>query len=448
MASTYLTRTNTGTVTNNKIFTFSAWIKRSTISTTQNSIFASYPSGTSNDLLYMPTADTLGFWGAISGSQSVFYLTNRVLRDVSAWYHIVLAVDTTQATASDRVKIYINGVQETSFSQSSAPAQNTEFRLAKASNPQEIGSQNGGSTFDGLMSHVHFVDGTAYTPSAFGSTDNVTGQWKINTSPSVNYGTNGFFILKDGNSVTDQSGNSNNFTVGGGTLIKTEDCPSNNFATLNPLQGNLTLTNGNTSATTSSYQYALSTIGMNSGKYYFEMKVTHGCMVMGIQDFNKAQDRLFGSGTFWYSGSQSYHLDGFSRFSHDSYGDISSDATAYPTYGNNDIIMMAVDLDNNKLAYGKNGYWYNSTNPSSGTTNMVSIDAPSTLSSGFYGFVAADTCSASDGTFYVNFGSGFFGSQAITTNSGAGYAGADGASKFQYQPPTNYRALNTKGLNT
>jgi len=90
--------------------------------------------------------------------------------------------------------------------------------------------------FDGSMSHVHFIDGTAYDASAFGSTDSTTGEWKINTSPSVTYGTNGFFILKDGNSVTDQSPNSNNFTVGGGTLTKTEDNPSNVFATLNPLR--------------------------------------------------------------------------------------------------------------------------------------------------------------------------------------------------------------------
>ena len=103
------------------------------------------------------------------------------------------------------------------------------------------------------MSHVHFIDGTAYDASAFGETDATTGEWKINTSPSVTYGNNGFFILKDGNSVTDQSGNSNNFTVGGGTLTKTEDNPSNVFATWNPLSicnGSIlksTFTNGNTS---------------------------------------------------------------------------------------------------------------------------------------------------------------------------------------------------------
>jgi hypothetical protein len=97
-----------------------------------------------------------------------------------------------------------------------------------------------GYYFDGSMSHIHFIDGTAYDATAFGEYD-ANGVWKIKTSPSVTYGTNGFFILKDGNSVTDQSPNSNNFTVAGGTLTNTEDNPSNVFATMNPLVvGNLT----------------------------------------------------------------------------------------------------------------------------------------------------------------------------------------------------------------
>ena len=116
----------------------------------------------------------------------------------------------------------------------------------------------------------HFIDGTAYTPSDFGSTDSVTGEWKINTAPSVNYGTNGFFILKDGNSVTDQSGNSNNFTVAGGTLTKTEDCPSNVFATWNPLwkssvQNNIGFNHGNTtwypSSASNTHSWGRSTLG-------------------------------------------------------------------------------------------------------------------------------------------------------------------------------------------
>ena len=121
-----------------------------------------------------------------------------------------------------------------------------------------IGTTDGSSNYwNGLMSHVHFVDGTAYDASTFGSTDSTTGEWKINTSPSITMGTNGFTILKDGNTITDQSSNSNDFTLGGGTLTNTEDCPSNVFATLNPLYvvnaaQMPTLTNGNTTGTSTS----------------------------------------------------------------------------------------------------------------------------------------------------------------------------------------------------
>ena len=129
-----------------------------------------------------------------------------------------------------------------SFQDTAYPARNYSYVFGLGTSKMfTIGAQtyNGGSNynrfFNGSMSHINFIDGTAYDASYFGETDATTGEWKIKTSPSVTYGTNGFFILKDGNSGTDQSGNSNNFTVGGGTLTKTEDNPSNVFATINPL---------------------------------------------------------------------------------------------------------------------------------------------------------------------------------------------------------------------
>ena len=213
-------------------------------------------------------------------------MPNRKFRDCNAWYHLVLAVDSTQATNTNRLKLYVNGVQETSFVNSYYPSQNYSYVFGLGTSKMfTIGAQtyNGGSNyssyFDGLMSHVHFVDGTAYDASAFGSTDSTTGEWQINTSPSVTYGTNGFFILKDGNSVTDQSTNSNNFTVGGGTLTKSEDSPSNVFATMNPLEilTQLLLLNGN-NTTSMPYEkrtFNISTLGMpsNKGKFYAEVKM-------------------------------------------------------------------------------------------------------------------------------------------------------------------------------
>ena len=148
------------------------------------------------------------------------------LRDISAWYHLVVAYDSAQGTASNRVKIYLNGNQVTAFNTENYPSQNTNS-FVNLQFPTQLGrTRPSDHYFNGSMSHVHFIDGTAYDATAFGEYD-ANGVWTIKTSPSVTYGTNGFFILKDGNSVTDQSGNGNNFTVGGGTLTNTEDCPSN-----------------------------------------------------------------------------------------------------------------------------------------------------------------------------------------------------------------------------
>ena len=187
-------------------------------------------------------------------------------------------IDTTHGTAANRFRLYVNGEQETSFATESQPPQNLNMSV-NDSNLMEIGSYNNGGFFDGCMSHVHFLDGEDRDASYFGETDSTTGEWKIKTSPTgINYGTNGFFILKDGNSVTDQSGNSNNYTVNGGTLTKTEDNPSNVFCTYNKLQqtnGSAGFENGSTYFTNGTQWLGVNgTIAATSGKYYAEFKVT------------------------------------------------------------------------------------------------------------------------------------------------------------------------------
>ena len=446
MASTHLSRTS-GSPTNALKWTYSFWVKISSLSTSDDTFLLDFNTDDNN-------RSNIGFNGSqqlvvyekVSGSTSQLFTSNRLFRDPSAWMHIVVSCDRTLSTAGDRTKIYINGVQETSWSSQTNPAQNTTGIINTAVSTL-IGKYSQNTYyFDGSLTHVHFVDGTAYAASTFGETDSTSGIWSPKTAPSVTYGTNGFFLKFENSGAmgTDSSGNTNTFTVSG-NLTQNVDTASNNFATLNPLQNNIAnLSNGNLTATTSNYQWGMSTLAVNSGKWYVEMKVTHACMVMGIQDIGKANDRLAVNGTFWTSGSQSYHLDGFSKFTHDSYGDISSDASAYPSYGSGDIVMMALDLDNNKLAYGKNGTWYNSTNPSSGTTNMVSIDAPSSNENGNYGIVFGDTCGANDGTFNINFGNGFFGTTAVAS---AGTAPSEGGI-FEYDCPNGYQALCTKGINS
>ena len=209
MAATQLTRT-IGSAGNHKKGTFSAWIKK-TKSAGEQFLYYSLENGNNNFRIRFDP-ETLGVQSLQGGSTNMHLNTHRIFRDPSAWYHIVVALDSSQGTASNRCKIYVNGVQETSFSTSTYPSQDANVSINE-SGTVYIGGQNGSNYFDGIMSHVHWVDGTAYTPTTFGETDATTGEWKIKVDPGLsqaNYGTNGFFILKDGNSVTDQSGNSNN----------------------------------------------------------------------------------------------------------------------------------------------------------------------------------------------------------------------------------------------
>ena len=222
MANTYLSRTF-GTPTNASKFTISVWVKRGTLGAANILMFAN-GGNAQNFSNLMFTGDSL-FWHVLNSNSEVSKIkSSAIYRDTSGWYHVVFNWDSTQSTASNRTKMYVNGVQLDSFSTQTNSAQNTNYHINTAVE-HIIGAEKGntggsvGNYFDGSMSHYHFIDGTTYDASAFGETDATTGEWKIKTSPSVTYGTNGFFILKDGDSVTDQSGEGNNFTVGGGKCI-------------------------------------------------------------------------------------------------------------------------------------------------------------------------------------------------------------------------------------
>ena len=443
MASTYLTRTSTSG--SRRIGTFSAWVKRGSL-TTLNTLLDCYTSFEQNWFNIRFSAgdqiQAIGYDYTTGSFQEQFELRpSRLFRDTNAWYHIVFSWDSTQATESNRLKFYVNGVQETSFARSVYPSQNEDFYINYNSIPYWIGRGGWNSNyFNGSMSHVHIIDGTAYDASAFGSTDSTTGEWKINTSPSVTYGTNGAFILKDGNSVTDQSGNSNNFTVGAGTLTKTEDNPSNVFCTMNPLSpcigGTYTFENGNTTCQQDISRGTLSTLGMNSGKFYAEAKFisTSGsdCLI-GIVGINQKANEAPSIQATGYV----YDQDGNKRNNN-------SGSSFGNTYTTGDIIGIAVDLDNNKIYFSKNGTWQNSGDPTSGSTGTgaaYTITAASSTPDGFYYFTHCDINTTNKVSW--NFGNGYFGTTAV---SSAG-TNASGNGIFEYDVPTGYTALSTKGLN-
>ena len=252
MASTIVSRTQSGSesAAGRRTWTFSCWFKRNGLSSSQELFGTDANGARSNNynIIDFNSSDQLDFSGYESGT-TFRKITNRKFRDTNAWYHLVIAFDTTQSTADDRIKIYINGVQETSFGTSTNPAQDHQSKFFSSGKIHAFGRSS--QTFDGVISHCHATEGTAYAPTVFGSTDATTGEWKINTSPSVSYGTNGFFLFKNDNAVTNQAGNSSgNFAVTAGTLTKTEDNPSNVFCTLNgiiPQAGGVSGRNGSAS---------------------------------------------------------------------------------------------------------------------------------------------------------------------------------------------------------
>ena len=439
MASTYLTRTPSSTG-NRRTFTISAWVKDMKDSS-DHVIFSAGQFPTESFQFAIESSGGYYVQARTSGSDNTWlYENNRKLRDSSGYYHIVLAVDTTQATDTNRVKLYINGEQTSNWNTPNYPTQNYDYPVNEASEVQYIGANNNGSIFNGIMSHVHFCDGQALAPTVFGETDSVTGEWKINTSPSVTYGTNGFFILKDGNSVTDQSGNSNNFTVGGGTLTKTEDCPSNVFATLNPLvnYSNFsggTLSNGNTTHSNSSgTSNKISTLGMTSGKFYAEAKYTGGGNYNGVG---------FCSEPF-LSGAAS--LANSTHGASLTYTDVYNGGVAYGTYATpstNDIIGIALDIDNGYAYFSNNGVWGNSGVPTSGATGTGGFLISRTDANSTYFFASEQNATPGTRGADWNFGNGFFGTTQISSEG----TNASGIGKFEYDVPAGYTALSTKGLN-
>jgi hypothetical protein len=446
MASTYLSRTSS-TPTNALKWTFSAWVKISGIA--NDTFLLDFNTDTNNRSQIGFSNDSseprLMVYEKVSGSTSQLITTSRLFRDPSAWYHIVVSCDRTLATSSDRTKIYVNGVQETSFTSATYPTQNVTGIINTAVSTL-IGKYSQSTLyFDGCLAHYHFIDGTAYEASDFGETDATTGIWKPKLSPSVTYGTNGFFLkFNEGALGTDSSPNGNNFTVNG-SLTPTKDTPENVFATWNPLENyyqSATLSNGNTTIQTGSSQYSpsSSTLGVSSGKWYWEVEydaLSGGADVAYVGVLSQfATNSTTSLGT--NANDYGYYVNG--NYYNNNTG------TAYgTTYTTGDIIGVALDLDNNKLYFSKNGTWQNSGDPESGATGTgaISITNPTSTTNGAYFPSICDGSSSANATFKTNFGNGYFGTTAVAS------AGSNGnGAIFEYDVPTDYYALNTKNINT
>ena len=386
------------------------------------------------------------------GYSGDIFQTIRLLRDYSGWYHIVLTVDTTQGTSANRMKLYINGESVALSAQAQYPAQNFEFGVNNNNIVIGLGTHPGsvsGYQFSGYMANLELVDGLAYGPEYFGSTNADSGIWTaIPTSTISNYGTNGFKLAfaNSGALGTDTSGKGNNFTANSITSIdQSSDSPSNNFATLNPLAslpntGTSTFTEGNltSSGATGSYVNGGSTLMMPSGKWYCEMKYistsNSNRLIVGItQDVAEISRINQDSGalnTFYVSGDGNKNIQG-------------TDSSYGSSFDVGDIVGIALDLDNNKLYFSKNGTFQNSGDPTSGSTGTGAITGfvvPSATLNGGYFFFSGSNSNAQYNNVSFNFGNPSF---AISSSN----ADSSGFGNFEYAVPTGYLSLCTNNLN-
>ena len=431
-ASAYLSRT-IGTATNANIITASVWVKRGALTGTRQTLLTGVNSavGTAYWFLEFDANNCLN----IQNSNAAGVLTtSQVFRDPSSWYHIVVTVDTTQSTASNRTKIYVNGVQVTSFSTANYPAQNSVVLINQSGYYGNIGSLQpaAGLYFDGYMAEINFVDGQALTPSSFGETNVTTGVWQPKNYTGT-YGTNGFKLnFSNGTSTTtlgyDSSGNSNNWTTNnisltaGSTYDWMLDSPTSfagtsygvgNYCVCNPLavSGSNTTTNGNLTVNlvVSSGAYGIrGTLPVRSGmKSYFEINVTSAntWAAFGILDINYD----IGGSNYAFSAGSNCIL--YYRVSGQKIVNGTTSAYSGNTFTNGDVIGVAVDYVNNTCEFFKNN------------TSQGSINLPSTAVS--YVPVALDV-NNQNATYDLNFGQ----------------------RPFAYTPPSGHKSLCTYNLPT
>jgi hypothetical protein len=436
-----------------KKLTISFWMKRSKLSTEQW-ILTSYYSGSYWGDIRLQTDDTIRFTD-YRNSYIMNLSTNAKLRDVNGFYHILCSFD--NSVGSPQAKIYINGELQslsanTNYSQNATTSWNTDYNLHIGNNG------NGGSAFKGLISDFYFIQGYEYAPTVFGETDATTGEWKPKTNVSVNYsatGTNSCHLKFENSANLDlDSGNNNVSFTTSGTLTKTEDNPSNVFATLNPLQIPMpsetpTFENGNTRVYGNSSHWLRSygNLGANSGKWWYELYIgtADASGRIGwdsIDKINDGDDNYHSGLTIQQTtGTVRGGIVGTAAYSPNAV-QLPADGGGNATFAQGDYLGMGLDLDNNTITVYKNG--------SALATNWSYASYNTSIKSSTYGTFVSPSVnwysgSGNQNIYDFNFGNGKFGSSAQLT--GTTYTDSNGQGVFKYQPPTNYLAWCTKNLN-
>ena len=429
-SSDYLNRTP-ASAGNRKTWTYSTWIKRSNIA--NNTITSCYSAGNDSDIISIIVRSTGEF--RISAWTINWRVANRLFRDVSAWYHIVVAIDTTQATANDRIKVYVNGVQETSFSTINNPSLNQDIGYNQASTTRVGAPSNAlNNFFDGYMSETVFIDGTALDPTSFGVA-NSDGVWTPIPYTGT-FGNNGFNLQFENSAAlgTDSSPNGNTFTVNNLTSIdQTTDYPVVNYATFNPLtnrsgttathsEGNLKVVwSGGTNTP------SMGTIGVQSGKWYYESK-----MFWGSNSY---------IGITYDSTPTNTDVKGYLlRQTGEKYDAFTGSGSSYTSaLSSGDTVMIAFDADNGTLWFGVNGTWSNSATQTEIEDGTTTNSAFSSIDMSYIWLPMGKGGVSSNARIEANFGNPIY-----TISSGN--TDGNGYGNFEYAVPSGYYALNTANL--
>lgn len=452
MANTYLSRTPSSTG-NRKTWTFSTWIKRGDVHSTYQTLFSGYVDANNFTRILFWDDQRLTVNGKDGGSFPIDLRISNQQNDTSGWYHIVVAFDTTQATDTNRIKIYINGEQKTSFEGTATyPSQNYDT-FVNHTNLQVLG-QTGDSTnyFEGAMTHIQLVDGTALTPSEFGETDTTSGIWTIKTGNYATPGTNGFSLKGESsaNLGLDSSSSSNNLTVSG-NASQLKDNPDISYNTFNE---NQRLAGANPAVIYSGKGWkspsgSQGVTGLNfmpqTGKWYFEFYfdsedgnrgVNYG--MVNLETFDNFRTGVGGNAdTTGFYGIQNREASDDARNQENG---SDGSLTSLPALAAGDYAMIAIDMDNRKMFIGKNGTWSNSGNPTAGTGNVVTF-----TSDADYMYTVGGSSNSARPVQYYNFGDGCFGNTALT---GTTYSDGDSQGTFKYTVPTGFYCMNTKSINT
>jgi len=439
----------TPSASNRKTWTFSTWIKFTRTGSNQGLLVA---GASYTEFGYLGIKIGNGDYFDVGMGTGIFRRTTQLFRDVSAWYHFVVGFDTTQATASDRVKVYVNGSQITDFSISNNPTLNTDYGLnSNALTTVGRNSESAGEYFNGYMAETYYIDGQQLTPSSFGQTDPSvpsSGIWQPKAYTGT-YGTNGFYLqFKNSASLgTDSSGNGNTFTVNNLTSVdQSTDTCTNNFSTLNLLANN-EVPNGNTfsysdgaltfkgsAGTDTSQMMTVGTQAVSTGKWYWEAKlISVGSDIPGIGILNTEANFNVQNA---YPHNSSVSAYGYTYMSNGQKSNNGTDAAYGTSYTTGDIIGIALDMTNNKLYFSKNGTFQNSGDPTSGATGT---GAAYTVQSALTYFPACNLrFYPSAGEWSFNFGSPSYAANSYTDGAGFG--------NFSYAVPSGYYSLNTKNL--